>query len=359
MKSIVNVFILLLLTSCANMLAPTGGDKDITPPKLLHTEVVQSTKLPNKRIIKFEFNEYIQLNKWEEYFYISPPAEKKPQHKIKGKTLILEIEEDLRQNTTYHVSLNTCIKDNNEGNILDTLSYSFSTADTFDTLTISGDLKDAYTLKPMTNCWVMLFDAQSKDSVIFNQTPNYIAKTDKNGFFHFPNLRERKYKITALSGTDYFYNNEEKIAFLDRSLNPKIDSSISLFSFDPIIKKDSFMLDSLSFNPDSIKSSFSLDTISPLGTLRINTNQEVPCLFQLLQNENIIKEAYFIEAPYFIKDIVPGDYQLKYIIDINQDRIWNTGNWERRVQPERVINYSSKIIIRSNWDLELEWFIEE
>ena len=364
MKSIINIFIVLLIASCANMVAPLGGDKDITPPLLLHAETVQVTKLPNKRTIKLDFDEYIQLNKWDEYFYISPPLDKKPKKRIKGKALFLDVEGDLHQNTTYHVSFNSCIKDNNEGNILDTLTYRFSTTDIFDTLTISGTLKEAYSLNPMTNCWVMLFDKQVKDSSIFKQTPNYIAKTDKNGFFYFPNLREKEYKITALTGVDYNYNKEEKIAFLDSLVNPKIDSFISLFAFNPIIKRDSLMIDSISVEKDRNKSGFNVDTISlqkslPLGTLKININQDAPCVFQLLQDEKLIKEVSFIETPHVIKDIFPGEYQLKYIIDNNQDSMWNTGSWENRIQPERVLNYPFKIIIRSNWDLELEWFIEE
>ena len=58
-------------------------------------------------------------------------------------------------------------------------------------------------------------------------------------------------------------------------------------------------------------------------------------------------------------EIVPGKYQLKYIVDNNQDRIWNTGNWESRILSEKVANYPSEITIRSNWDLELEWIIQE
>ena len=46
---------------------------------------------------------------------------------------------------------------------------------------------------------------------------------------------------------------------------------------------------------------------------------------------------------------------LKYIIDINKDSFWSTGNWEKRIQPEKALNYPSEIMIRSNWDLELDW----
>ena len=72
----------------------------------------------------------------------------------------------------------------------------------------------------------------------------------------------------------------------------------------------------------------------------------------------MITEAYFNKKPYLIKNILPGNYNIKYIADSNCDSIWSTGNWEKRIQPETAINYPSEVTIRANWDLELEWFIE-
>ena len=50
-----------------------------------------------------------------------------------------------------------------------------------------------------------------------------------------------------------------------------------------------------------------------------------------------------------------GKYKLKYIFDNNNNGKWDTGNWEEKKQPEKIINYSNDIIIRSNWDLKLDW----
>jgi hypothetical protein len=73
----------------------------------------------------------------------------------------------------------------------------------------------------------------------------------------------------------------------------------------------------------------------------------------------VITKIPFNKKPYLIDEIVPGTYHLRYITDNNRDSIWNTGNWERRIQPEKAVNYYSEITIRSNWDLELEWIIVE
>lgn len=363
MKIVINILvILLLLNSCANIVAPTGGEEDVEPPKLLKISVLENAKNVHEKSITFEFDEYIQVNNWDEYFYISPPLKKRANKKIKKQTLQITIDDPLCNNTNYYIALNSCIKDNNEGNILDTLSYELLNNDSSNAIIISGNLKDAYSLSAIENAWIMIFNADVNDTLIFKKTPNYIARTDKKGFFYFPNLKDINYKLVALTGFDFIYNKQEKIAFLETLLNPKTDSFISLFAFDPIITIDSTMTKSMGLEQDSI--TFSADSILiteevPVGKLEIITNRYSNCIFQLLQNDNVITEIYFTKKPYLIDSINPGDYQLKYIVDNNHDSVWNTGNWDNKIQPEEVHNYPSEITIRSNWDLELEWIIEE
>ncbi len=353
MKSIYSIFIyLLLLSSCANIVAPTGGEKDADSPEMLNKSILEKEGITS---IDFTFNEYIQLNKWEEYFYISPPTEKRIQKKIKGKMLTLTIEDTLAKNTTYNIALNNCIKDNNEGNIVDTLNFIFSTYDKIDSLTLSGKLQDAYTLDAVENAWIMLFVNNRVDSIIFKEKPNYIAKTNKNGDFHFPNLNSKNYTIVSLTDFDFIYNEKEKISFLNNEVNPERDSFISLLAFDPIIVIDSIMMDSAITEVDSTTTDSLVIEEIKYGNLTIISAENKQCIFQLFQNNKVISEFTFTEQPFILTDIVPGKYQIKYIADSNRDGKWTTGSWEKRAQAEQVINYPSEITIRSNWDLELEW----
>ena len=106
---------------------PTGGEKDANPPKLLKTFPQNNSVNFKEKSIFFEFDENIAINKWGENFNLSPIPENPIKYKIKNKTLILDIENQLQENTTYSVNLNQCIKDVNEGNVLDNLGFSFST----------------------------------------------------------------------------------------------------------------------------------------------------------------------------------------------------------------------------------------
>ena len=42
----------------------------------------------------------------------------------------------------------------------------------------------------------------------------------------------------------------------------------------------------------------------------------------------MITEAYFNKKPYLISNIIPGNYNIKYIADSNCDSIW-AGDWEK------------------------------
>tara|TARA_B110000444_G_scaffold108785_1_gene102696 strand:+ start:233 stop:1270 length:1038 start_codon:yes stop_codon:yes gene_type:complete len=344
--------------------APTGGAKDTNAPKLQNKNMTENLRHVHEKKFSFYFDEFIVLNNWEENFYISPPINKRIQKKIKGTDLFLTIEDTLAEDVTYNLTLNSCIKDLNEGNTLDMLNYIFSTSDTLDTLTLSGKVQDAYTLEQIENTWVMLFEENKNDSVIFKENPNYIAKTDKEGNFHFPNLKDKNYKVVSLTEFDFIYNEGESIAYLDSCINAETDSFFYLFSFNPIIEIDSANSDTNRIKNNRLSDdSLLIDTLTKAeityGKLEVISSSITPCIFQLLQNKKVVKEFSFTNPPYILDKLIAGKYQLKYISDLNEDRKWTTGSWANKVQAEKAQNYPSEITIRSNWDLELEWLIVE
>lgn len=55
------------------------------------------------------------------------------------------------------------------------------------------------------------------------------------------------------------------------------------------------------------------------------------------------------------KQLPPDDYQLKVLIDNNQNGEWDTGDYYKNKQPELVINYSGTLPVKANWDTEQNW----
>ena len=56
--------------------------------------------------------------------------------------------------------------------------------------------------------------------------------------------------------------------------------------------------------------------------------------------------------------LLPGEYSLKLTIDNNANNKWDTGEYLKHLQPEKIIFSGSKIQIRENWDNEQEWIVE-
>jgi len=213
---------LLLYSSCANQGMPTGGPKDSIPPVLLKTS-------PNLRELNFKgdevqftFDEYIISDEVSEILVVSPPLLKRPTIRKKSKTLMIQFNEELRENSTYSLDFKNSIADNNEKNPLKGLRFSFSTGDKYDSLRVAGVVKKAGNLDPVENALVMLY-RNLNDSAVTKTVPDYIAKTDKRGIFMIDNIAPGSYRLYSVNdvNTDLKYNEgAEEIAFCDSLIIP-------------------------------------------------------------------------------------------------------------------------------------------
>jgi len=228
---------LFLAYSCANIVAPNGGPKDVTPPKVTKCEPDNFTVKFNTRLIRIAFDEYIKLNNINTQLMISPPQKNLPDIFIKGKTLNIKIKDTLKPNTTYNFYFGNAIGDITENNILSNYQYVFSTGDFLDSMSVKGVVNNAFDLKPVDDVYVMLYDSII-DSIPYLKRPVYITKTDKSGHFQLKNLRNINYKIFALAdaNSNLLYDLPyEKIAFIDSVIKPDFYNDKKL----PIEKKDS------------------------------------------------------------------------------------------------------------------------
>ena len=93
--------------SCANTTqAPSGGMKDTIPPIIVNIDPLPgTTNVPtHKTTIKFTFDEYVVVKEGKNIF-LSPPLDKAPKYKIKGKSLVVYFDSDLDSNTTYTLDI--------------------------------------------------------------------------------------------------------------------------------------------------------------------------------------------------------------------------------------------------------------
>ncbi len=187
----------------------------------------------NATKVSVDFDEYIVLDNVNQELVVSPPLDEKPVVKLKGKTLIIEINGELHENTTYTFNFGSAIKDLHEGNKLLNYEYVFSTGDVLDSLSVRGTLTYAFDLKkPEEPMFVMLY-GDLRDSVPLVEPPFYIGRSDEKGNFSINNLRPDVYKLFALkdANNNFLYDlPSEEIAFLDSSLIVSAEYFRSIFA---------------------------------------------------------------------------------------------------------------------------------
>ena len=211
--------------SCANTTTPpSGGDKDTIPPVITNISPLPSTNVPthNTQIV-ITFNEYVTV-KDPKAIFLSPPLEKSPRYKIRGKSLVVYFESDLDTNTTYTLDLTNAIADNNEGNMYPGYTLMFSTGSQIDSMAITGVVRDCNTLQPIKGATVMLYKDLS-DSAVFKRRPDAAVKTDDWGFFALRNIADTDYRLYAIrdeSSNNIYDPDNDRIAFHDSIIRPTI-----------------------------------------------------------------------------------------------------------------------------------------
>ena len=109
----------------------------------------------------------------------------------------------------------------------------------------------------------------------------------------------------------------------------------------------------------TINSHFQLKTCQTLILLlnsKLDKGQLIIYLFD--KDEKLTDIKYAEEDGQLIFDcLIPGSYTMKLIYDKNNNLKWDTGDYLKNIQPERVLIYTKEIILKSNWDNEIDWKI--
>ena len=215
---------LMFSHSCANTTTPpTGGPKDTIPPVITKIyPVLNQVNVPTKKTkLEIVFDEYVKV-KDPKSLFLSPPLEKSPKFKIKGKGVVVHFESDLDSNKTYTLDLTNAIADNNEGNMYPGFTLVFSTGSVIDSMMVTGLVQDCNSLKPLKGATVMLYKDHA-DSALFLKRPDAAVKTDEWGFFCLRNIQDTVYRMYAIideNNNNKYEPESEKVAFIDTLIRP-------------------------------------------------------------------------------------------------------------------------------------------
>ncbi|MEL4306777.1 Ig-like domain-containing protein [Joostella sp. CR20] len=241
-------FVLFIsLVNCARRGTPQGGPKDLDPPAITSSYPPNHTINFDAEKIRINFDEYIKLKDLQKQLIVSPPLKNTPYiypQSGASKYLEIELQDTLKENTTYVFNFGQSVVDNNEANPYSFFSYVFSTGSYIDSLALDGFVFDAVQKKPDTFISVMLYEVDSvyTDSVIYQKPPTYITNTlDSSTNFRLTNLKEGTYRLIALKdkANNYKFDPKtDKIGFIDHFITIPNDSiyGIGLFNEVPVFK---------------------------------------------------------------------------------------------------------------------------
>lgn len=230
--SVLLLFLSAFMTRCAHMLSPTGGPRDTIPPVIVKMEPNNfSINRPVVRHEKIyiEFNEFVQLKDQQKEFFTSPQMKKKPLVSLRGRGVVVQLRDTLDSNTTYALNFGGAIRDNNEGNPLNSMRYVFSTGPTIDSMYLSGYTADSYKADSVSKTFIWFFPLDSVemtkeyDSTIFKHKPTVIARAENNGIFIAQNLKPIDYQIYAVEDKNnnlMYEPGSDQVGFIEGHYNP-------------------------------------------------------------------------------------------------------------------------------------------
>ena len=231
------IFLVLSFSQCAKKGRPDGGPIDEDAPIFVTANPPYETINFDKKEINIYFNEYIKLKDLTKQLIISPPLnpENPPLISPQGtpsKFINIKILDTLKENSTYIFDFGNSVQDNNESNTLERFKYIFSTGNYIDSLSLSGNVKNAFISKSVEDIKLLLYrlDSSYTDSAVYNRKPDYVTSSLDSSNYQFTNLRKGNYLLVALDDvrSDYIFNPEtDKIGFLNDTITLPRDSIIN------------------------------------------------------------------------------------------------------------------------------------
>lgn len=107
---------------------------------------------------------------------------------------------------------------------------------------------------------------------------------------------------------------------------------------------------------DTLSYRLSTRSYADFGNLRLTLDGNVtfPLILQLTSESGEIKREIYADKPraFEFNNLEPTKYLIRVIFDTNGNARWDTGNYLKKIQPERVSYYPQVLEVRANWELE-------
>tara|TARA_R110002020_G_scaffold123119_8_gene279260 strand:- start:131 stop:1804 length:1674 start_codon:yes stop_codon:yes gene_type:complete len=280
----INLIILFVLSilafSCAKQSTPMGGPRDEDPPKVLEMNPKDQSLNTKPKEIVLVFDEYIKLDNANKNILITPRINKDEVIITALKnTLVIDLNQELEDGTTYVFNFQKSIQDLSEGNPAEHLKLVFSTGESIDSLSFSGTVNTYFPGRndKIEDAIVGLYPIGDTTDV-FIAPPYYLTQVDTTGKFNITNIKAGKYLAYAWQDD----NNSLKAEYKSEAFDFIRDT------FD--IKND---LDGINFNlSKGDQNPIKLLRSSPLGSNYSIVLNKMPVEITL-ENEKLGSEIFY------------------------------------------------------------------
>jgi hypothetical protein len=235
------LFLVVLSGGCAKISSPSGGLRDRKPPVVVKSVPLNGARNFKGNKVEIMFDEYVVLDNITEKFLVSPPMKKKPRVFVRGKGVVIEFEEKLKDSTTYTFNFLDAVRDLNEGNILQNYQFVLATGSVIDSLSVTGNIYNANNLEVPEKTIALMY-RELADSAVEKHLPEYISRVDPTGYFRINNIRPGTYRLFGLKDADNSKNYnlpDEDFAFMDSTIAITAEKN---FIPPPIVVKDTVIV---------------------------------------------------------------------------------------------------------------------
>lgn len=104
---------------------------------------------------------------------------------------------------------------------------------------------------------------------------------------------------------------------------------------------------------DSLEINLRTRTFSDFGNIRLTLqNAEYPVIVQILTENGEVTYERYSERPEPLDffNVSPTNYLIRVVYDSNKNRVYDSGNYLKKLQPERVSYFPELVEIRAGWD---------
>ncbi|SKB32184.1 Ig-like domain-containing protein [Maribacter arcticus] len=233
--------------------------------------------------------------------------------------------------------------------------------------------------KDTLNFW---FTPYAMDSILFAITNDNLKVSDtfnvKSRKVAFDSLRlslnqqgniEFDKPINILVNTPLVSFDSTKIKLTDKDTllvanNLKLDTLENQLNFDfKILPNQSYKIELLpgaitdffDNTNDTVVYNLRTKSVADYGNLSLELNGnniKYPIIVQLTNEKGDLQREIYANQPqtYAFNNLNPGKYMARVIFDSNKNRKWDTGNFLKKIQPEKISYYPSLIELRANWE---------